>query len=164
MPTLWGKLQFKEFDSHIRFKPKESGMVSDTCQKRFRDNFALRRHRQSYEGTSTMEMCTKWNGVFKHLKNQFINRKANKVNESICDICNVSFSEKKSMHIKRKHTTTKLYPCGCGKKLFVQIFFWETFKSELQKRGKDSLIISYLPGGTFCYIKQILIFHRFTFR
>lgn len=164
MPTLWGKLQFKEFDSHIRFKPKESGMVSDTCQKRFRDNFALRRHRQSYEGTSTMEMCTKWNGVFKHLKNQFINRKANKANESICDICNVSFSEKKSMHIKRKHTTTKLYSCGCGKSFFIPIFFWETFKSKLQKRGKDSLIISYLPGGTFCYIKQILIFHRFTFR
>lgn len=160
MPTLWGKLQFKEFDSHIRFKPKESGMVSDTCQKRFRDNFALRRHRQSYEGTSTMEMCTKWNGVFKHLKNPFINRKANKANESICDICNISFSEKKSMHIKRKHTTTKLYPCG----FLYQYFFWETFKSELQKRGKDSLIISYLPGGTFCYIKQILIFHRFTFR
>lgn len=136
MPTLWGKLQFKEFDSHIRFKPKESGMVSDTCQKRLRDNFALRRHRQSYEGTSTMEMCTKWNGVFKHLKNQFINRKANKANESICDICNVSFSEKKSMHIKRKHTTTKLYPCGCGKSFLYQYFFERHSKANYKNAEK----------------------------
>lgn len=59
-----------------------------------------------------MEMSTKCNGVFKHLKNHFINCKAVK-----CGICNVSFLREKnlSMHIKRKHTSPKLYPCGCGK-------------------------------------------------
>lgn len=105
-------------DSHIRFKHTESGMICETCQKRFRDNYALRRHRQSHEETSTLEMCTKCNGYFKHLKNHSINCKAKKAKELKCDICKVSFSEKKdlSMHIKRKHTTTpKSYQCGCGK-------------------------------------------------
>lgn len=92
-------------------------MICETCQRSFRDNYALRRHRQSHEGTSTMEMCTKCNGVFKHLKNHFINCKAPKPKILNVAFAAFHFSEKKnlSMHIKRKHTLPKLYPCGCRK-------------------------------------------------
>lgn len=108
---------YNSLDSHIKSKHKDSGMICETCQRSFRDNYALRRHRQSHEGTSTMEMCTKCYGVFKHLKNHFINCKAPKTKNFKCGICNVSFLREKnlSMHIKRKHTSPKLYPCGCGK-------------------------------------------------
>lgn len=141
-------------------------MICETCQKRFRDIYALRRHRQPHEGTSTMELCTKCNGVFKHLKNHFINCKAPKTKNFKCGICNVSFLREKnlSMHIKRKHTSPKLYPCGCGK-CFLYPFSVKRHSKNVQTSGVDDLeIMRYLPGATFYHIKQILLFHRLPFR
>lgn len=71
-----------------------------------------------------MEMCIKCNGVFKYLKNYFINCKVFKIKNFKCGICNVLFFREKNffMYIKRKYILFKLYLCGC-RKSFLYLFF-----------------------------------------
>lgn len=72
---------------------------------------------------------------------------------------------KKSLHAHKEEAHfTEIVPVWLWEKLFVPIFRKETFKN-VQTSGVDDLeIMSYLPGATFYYIKQILLFHILPFR
>lgn len=102
--------------NHVKFKHNDGGRTCNTCDKKFKDNYALQRHLKSHDNTTNP--CPKCGKEFKDVKNHVKVCGTKKLpRQYCCDLCDKMFLCKRYLrgHLKNKHRGGNFHPCACGK-------------------------------------------------
>ena len=102
--------------NHIRFKHKGGGNECSICERKFKDNYGLKRHLSSHEEKA--QHCSICNKNFKNLKEHSKHcTKEKSEKRYTCHHCDKKYALRRclKLHIKKTHETTPSYPCCCGK-------------------------------------------------